>query len=185
MYGTTDDKSYDRLAAGIRAEQLLYDFGKTATRVEIEKTGLDSSRESLKAADDLAVYQTKMAYYDMLKIARNKEVAIETVKQFEKHLEQAKGFFEAGVKPKYDVTKAEVDLSSAKLLQIQVENNLRLARVVLNNAMGIPTAPEYKVEDTLSFVPFTLPFEQALPLAMNHRLISGPNTQTEDGPAVH
>ncbi len=169
MYGTSDDKSYDRLAAGIRAEQMLYDFGKTAARVEIEKTGLDSSRESLNAADDFAVYQAKLAYYDMLKIARNKEVAIETVKQFEKHLEQAKGFFEAGVKPKYDVTKAEVDLSSAKLLQIQVENNLRLARVVLNNAMGLPTAPEYKTEDTLTFVPFTLPFEQALPMALNHR----------------
>jgi outer membrane protein TolC len=105
----------------------------------------------------------------MLKIARNKEVAAETVKQFELHLKQAKGFFEAGVKPKYDVTKAEVDLSSAKLLQIQVENNLRLARVVLNNAMGLPTAPEYRTEDTLTFAPFTLPFEQALPMALSNR----------------
>ena len=169
MYGTTDDKSYDRLAAGIRAEQMLYDFGKTATRVEIEKTNLDSSRADLNAADDWAVYKAKLAYYDMLKIARNKEVAAETVKQFEKHLEQAKGFFEAGVKPKYDVTKADVDLSSAKLLQIQVKNNLRLARVVLNNAMGQPTAPEYQIEDTLTFVPFTLPFAQALPMALSHR----------------
>ncbi|MDD3814200.1 MAG: TolC family protein, partial [Desulfocapsaceae bacterium] len=81
----------------------------------------------------------------------------------------AKGFFEAGVKPKYDVTKAEVDLSHAKLLLIQVENNLQLARVVLNNAMGLPAAPDYQLEDTLTSVKFTLPYEQALNLAMDHR----------------
>lgn len=169
IYGVGDDGVYNRLTAGINASQMLYDFGKTATRVEIEKTGLDSARADLNAANDLAVFQAKLAYYDMLKIARNTEVASETVRQFEQHLQQAKGFFDAGVKPKYDVTKAEVDLSSARLVQIQVENNLRLARVVLNNAMGLPDAPDYKLEDTLTPVKFTLPFEQALPMALAHR----------------
>jgi len=169
MFGLTDNNSYNQIDVGLNASQMLYDFGKTTTRVEIQKTSLDSARADLNAADDIAVFNAKLAYYDILKIARNKEVATGTVKQFEEHLTQAKGFFEAGVKPKYDVTKAEVDLSHAKLLQIQVENNLRLARVVLNNAMGMPNAPDYKLEDTLTSVKFTLPYKQALPMAMDHR----------------
>lgn len=169
MYGLTDTSPYNRMAVGINASQMLYDFGRTTTRVDIQKSSLDSAQADLSAADDRAVYNAKLAYYDILKIARNKEVAIETVKQFEQHLAQAKGFFEAGVKPKYDVTKAEVDLSHAKLLQIQVENNLRLARVVLNNAMGLPNAPEYKLEDTLPSDKFTIPYEQALGMALDHR----------------
>jgi outer membrane protein TolC len=169
LLGVTDNNPYNRIDVGLDASQMLYDFGKTTTRVEIQKTGLDSARADLNAADDLSVFNAKLAYYDILKIARNKEVATETVKQFEEHLTQAKGFFEAGTKPKYDVTKAEVDLSHAKLVQIQVENNLRLARVVLNNAMGMPNAPDYKLEDTLISVKFTLPYEQALPMAMDHR----------------
>ncbi len=169
LYGTTDDSAYDRLAFGIRGDQMLYDFGKTTTQVEIRKTSLEAARSDLNATDDRAVFNAKLAYYDMLKIARDKEVAAETVKQFEQHLEQAKGFYAAGVKPKYDVTKAEVDLSSAKLVQIQVKNNLRLARVVLNNAMGLPDAPGYMLEDNLTFVPYTLPFDQALGLALNNR----------------
>ncbi len=160
---------FNELSIGIQGDQMLYDFGKTATQVEIRKTGLDSARADLNAADDRSVFNAKVAYYDILKIARNKVVATETVKQFEQHLAQAKGFFEAGVKPKYDVTKAEVDLSHAKLMQIQVENNLRLARVILNNAMGLPMAPDYQLEDTLTSVKFTLPYEQALCMAMDHR----------------
>ncbi|MBU3943211.1 MAG: TolC family protein [Proteobacteria bacterium] len=169
MYGTSDDSAYNQLAVAMNGSQLLFDFGKTKTQVEIQKTSFEAARSDLNAADDRSVFNAKLAYYDILKIARNKKVAIETVKQFEQHLAQAKGFFEAGVKPKYDVTKAEVDLSHAKLLQIQVENTLRLARVVLNNAMGLPAAPDYQLEDTLTSVKFTLPYEQALGLAMDHR----------------
>ena len=169
MYGLTDNNSYNRMAVGLSASQMICDFGKTTTKVEIQKTNLDSARADLNAADDSAVFNAKLAYYNILKIARNTVVATETVKQFEEHLAQAKGFFEAGTKPKYDVTKAEVDLSHAKLVQIQVENNLRLARVILNNAMGLPDAPDYKLEDTLTSDKFTLPFEQALGMALNYR----------------
>jgi outer membrane protein TolC len=169
IYGIADDKSYDRVSTGINANQLLYDFGKTSAKVDIQKTNLDSARADLNAANDMAVYKTKTAYYDILKISRNTEVAKETVKQFEQHLEQAKGFYAAGVKPKYDVTKAEVDLSRARLTQIQVNNNLRLAQVTLNNAMGLPDAPDYRLEDTLDSTTFGLPFEQALGMAMEHR----------------
>jgi len=169
IYGISDDKAYDRVESGVNASQLLYDFGRTSTKVEIQKTNLDSARADLNFADDWAVYKAKLAYYDILKIARNKEATAETVKQFEQHLAQAKGFFAAGVKPKYDVTKAEVDLSRAKLLQIQVGNSLRLARVTLNNAMGLPDAPDYQLQDTLNTGKFTLPFEQALPMALDHR----------------
>ncbi len=169
IYGIADDKAYDRVSAGVGADQLLYDFGRTSSRVEIQKSNLDSARADLNTALDLAAYQTKLAYYDELKIARNVLVAKETVKQFELHLSQAKGFYEAGVKPKYDVTKAEVDLSRARLSQIQVENNLRLARVTLNNAMGLPDAPDYSLEDTLDSTSFDLPFAKALPLALAHR----------------
>ncbi len=168
-FGMTDNNPYNRLALALNASQMICDFGKTTTKVEIQKTNLDSARADLNAADDSAVFNAKLAYYNILKIARNKEVATETVKQFEQHLAQAKGFFEAGTKPKYDVTKAEVDLSHAKLVQIQVDNSLRLARVVLNNAMGLPNAPDYKIEDTLTSARFTLPYEQALPMALDHR----------------
>lgn len=169
IYGTSDDSSYNQLEAGISGSQLLYDFGKTRTKVEISRTNLEATQAELSAADNNAISNATRAYYNLLKITRNREVATETVKQFEQHLEQAKGFFASGVKPKYDVTKAEVDLSRARLTQIQVENNLRLARVELNNAMGLPNSPDYALTDTLDAAEFNLSYTQALSMAATCR----------------
>jgi outer membrane protein TolC len=67
------------------------------------------------------------------------------------------------------VTKAEVDLSNAQLSLIKAENQVRLARVALNNAMGLPETPEYVLEDILAFVKYGLPFDQALQKAFTQR----------------
>jgi outer membrane protein len=164
-----DDHIYNQYSTGVTANQVLYDFGRIRTQVAIQKTGVESSRADLASVEDQVVFNVKSAYFDLLRAGRNREVAVETVKQFEKHLEQAKGFYEAGVKPKYDVTKAMVDLSNAKLSLIQAENGRRLARVSLNVAMGMPEAPAYEVEDTLELVRFTLPFAEALSKAYDQR----------------
>ena len=169
MVPTDDDNSYGQYAAGVTVNQILYDFGKTGTQVAIQKTAVDSSRADLTSVEDQVIFSVKSAYYDLLKSARNREVAAATVKQFEKHLEQAKAFFEAGVKPKYDVTKAMVDLGNAKLNLIRAENGQRLAKVSLNTAMGLPEAPSYEVEDTMGFVPFALPLTEALDKAYGQR----------------
>ena len=69
----------------------------------------------------------------------------------------------------YDVTKAEVDLSTAKLNLIKAENAFRLARVTLNNAMGLPEAPDYEVEDRLSSGRQDMDLEEAIRKAYDRR----------------
>lgn len=168
-FNLVDSSSHDQYIALLQIKQMLYDFGKTSSQVEIQKTTLDSSHFDLATTEEQVIFTVKLSYYDMLKAARNIEIASQTVKQFEQHLEQAKGFFEAGLKPKYDVTKAEVDLSNAKLNLIQTKNSLRLSRVLLNNAMGLPEAPDYEIIDNLRFSPFQVPFDKALLLAFDNR----------------
>ena len=89
--------------------------------------------------------------------------------QFQQHLDQARAFFEVGTKPKFDVTKAEVDLSNAKLNLIRAENAFRLARVALNNAMGLPEAPDYEVADQLSFQRVEIDLEETIRKAYDRR----------------
>jgi len=104
-----------------------------------------------------------------LQARRNRDVSAQTVNQFQQHLEQAKGFYEVGTKPKFDVTKAEVDLSNAKLNLIKAGNALKLAIVSLNNAMGITEAPEYTIEDNLSFQKYEITYEGAMEKAYKNR----------------
>jgi len=100
---------------------------------------------------------------------RNMDVAQESVDSFQKHLDQAMGFYQVGTRAKFDVTKAEVDLSNAKLKLIQAQNSYRVAMVTLNNAMGLVEAPEYTLEDNLSYQKYEVGFEEALKQAYDNR----------------
>lgn len=161
---------YNQYGTTISLNQNIYDFGKTAAQVEVQKLNTGSSRLDLDAVQKQIVFTVKQAYLNLLKSQKNLEVALEKVQQFNKHLDEAKGFFEVGVKPKFDVTKAEVDLSNARLDLIKAENALRIARSTLNNAMGYPDAPEYDTSRA-DFVPqpYGIIFEEALQKAYQDR----------------
>ena len=163
------NESFDQYSAGFNVNQTIYDFGKTPTQVRIQKLNFDSSRSDFENVSEQIVFNVRQAYYGVLQAKRNREVSAESVRQFEQHLEQAKGFFEVGTKPKFDVTKAEVDLGNAKLNLILAENALRLAIVNLNNSFGVPDAPEYTIEDNLSFQKYNITLEGALSKAFQER----------------
>lgn len=161
--------SYDQYTSSISLKQNIYDFGKTSAQVQVRNLDLDSSRSDLRNSSSQVVLNVRKAYYGILKATRDSDVAEEAVKQFQQHLEQAKGFYEAGTKPKFDVTKAEVDLSNSRLNLIKAKNALRLAVATLNNAMGVPDAPEYTLEDNLSAEAYGITFEEAIRRAYENR----------------
>ena len=161
--------SVDQYASRAALNQNIFDFGKTSTQVKIQNLNLDSSRSDLENVSEQTAFNVKQAYYGVLAAKRNIVVASDSVKQFQLHLEQAKGFYEAGTKPKFDVTKAEVDLGNAKLNLITAVNALKISRVVLNNTMGVPDAPEYEIEDNLNFLKYETTFDKALETAYANR----------------
>ncbi|MFH2068861.1 MAG: TolC family protein [Candidatus Omnitrophota bacterium] len=166
--GPTENSS-DRYSTSIGVSQNIWDFGKTSAQVEIGKLNLDSSLLNLDEVSGRIVLKVKQAYYQVLQSRKAEEVAREAVAQYQKHLEQAQGFYETGKSPKFDVTKAEVDLSNAKVNLISAENAVRLAFLSLNNAMGVPDASEYTVEDNLSSRHPEITLDEALKTAYQNR----------------
>lgn len=162
-------KTFDQYTGTFTLSQLITDFGKTRAQVNIQKYNLEASSSDLQNTAEQIIFNVKQAYYGVLKAKRNREVADETVKQFQLHLEQARGFYEVGTKPKFDVTKAEVDLSNAKLTRIKAGSSLNIAIVILNNAMGLPYAPQYSIEDNLAFLKYPVTQDSALEMAFQRR----------------
>jgi len=167
IYGA--QSPYNDYSSSVNLSQNIYDFEKTSTQVKIQTLNRDSSKQDLANVSSQIVFNVKQAYFALLSSMKNRDVAEETVRQFQQHLDQAKGFFEVGVKPKFDVTKAEVDLTNARLNLLTAANNVRIARVNLNNAIGLPKAPEYNIEDNLAFQPYEISFEEALKKASSNR----------------
>jgi outer membrane protein len=166
---TTAGSAYDSYGSSVGLSQNLFDFGKTSTQVKIQNLNLDASRSDFDNVNAQVVFGVKQAYYGLLRARRNQDVARDVVGQYEQHLGRARGFFEVGLKPKFDVTKAEVDLSNARLNLLKAENALRLARVTLNNAMGLPEAPDHEIQDSLAFQRVDVDLDQVMKQAYDRR----------------
>ncbi|MCX5852154.1 MAG: TolC family protein [Deltaproteobacteria bacterium] len=160
---------YNDYSSSLTLSQNIYDFEKTATQVEIQTLNTDSSQLDLTNVTREVVFGVKQSYYGLLRALKTRDVNREIVNQFQQHLDQAKEFFRIGIKAKFDVTKAEVDLSNAKINLLTAENSVKIAKITLNNAMGILNAPEYDVENNLAFQQYDIPFEEAMKEAYQSR----------------
>lgn len=165
--GTRGD--YNQYAVSGNVSMLLFDFGKSWAQLQSQKLSTQASRHDLQATHNQVVEGVKEAYYGLLCAEHSRNVAAEKVEQFSKHLKYARALYTVGSKSKLDVTKAEVDLSNANVDLIKAENGVRYYRLSLNNAMGLPTAPAYKIEEDLSLEMPGITFEQALEKAYKNR----------------
>jgi TolC family type I secretion outer membrane protein len=169
VYTDPTNGSQDLYQGNATLTQNIYDFGKTPSTVRIQKLDRDAAQSDERNTASLVGFGVKQAYYNLLQEEKNREVAIETVKLTQDQLDQAKGFFDAGVKSKYDVTSAEVNVSNAKLAQIRAENAVKVARVTLKNAMGAPDLADFIIEDTLAFHKNPITFDDAVQQAYANR----------------
>jgi len=133
-------------SAGANASVRLYDANRN-------KYSLDASRATLSATELEAEHTTsgiragvKSAYLILLLSYETERQREDSVEAFSMHLEQARGFYEAGSKPWYDVTKAEVDLGNAQMSLAEASSNLRNARASLANAMGLDPSEDFDIE---------------------------------------
>jgi outer membrane protein len=165
----TTNSSFPQYQAGATLTQNIFDFGRTPSQVRIQRLNEDATRSDWRNTVSTVVFSVKQAYYNLLQAEKNRDVAVDTVKLTQDQLNQARGFFEAGVKSKYDVTSAEVNLSNARLALIRAENAVSVARVTLKNVMGAPDLPDFQIQDTLAFHRNEISFDDAVQRAYANR----------------
>lgn len=153
----------------ISLSEMLYDFGVTQNQATIKK--LENKQYNLILTETIndVICDVKNAYYNVLFVIEQKKVAEEMVKRYELFYEQAKAFYNAGTKPKVDLTIAQVNLSNSKLNLIEAENAVDIAMAKLNNAMGLPYMYRYKIDDVLRIQPCDLTIDGAVEIAKESR----------------
>jgi outer membrane protein TolC len=130
---------------GATASVKLYDANRNKYSIDASKHTLSAAEaEALRTASEVRS-NVKSAFMTLLLNAEIENQRTESVRAFEQRLEQAKGFYETGTKPWYDVTKAEVDLGNAQMSLVEATSNIRTAKAALANAMGIDTAEEFEI----------------------------------------
>lgn len=126
----------DVLHGAARFSQLIYDFGKTTGAIGIGRSNLKAEDARLLRQIQDIVFEVKKAYHSVLEKRRLIDVASESVKSFQQHLERAKVYHKAGVRTRFDVINAEVELSNSNMELLRAEYSLKKARVELEQILG-------------------------------------------------
>ncbi len=165
-FGDSTTKSY---TTSLSLSQTLYDFGKTGNAYDAAKLGTLSLERDAERISQEVVLNVKQSYYALLAAKKLVEVAQKTIEQTESHLKQAEAFFRAGSKPRYDVTRAEVEVNNANLGLINAKNGVRIRTIALNNAMGIDPGRATEIVEELPSVPLLPSLDKAQADALQNR----------------
>jgi outer membrane protein TolC len=152
--GSSSNSSVTSASPGsgrLSLSQMLFDFGRTWAATDAAKANSDTAREQVELQKDLIVLTVKEFYFLQLLSSRLVVVAAQAVDRAELNLKSAKGFYDVGTRPKFDVTRAEVDVANARVALIRAQNAVSLARIGLNQSMGIAINAPTRVKDTLAY----------------------------------
>jgi outer membrane protein len=165
-FGDSTTKSY---TTSLSVNQTIYDFGKTGNSYDSTKFGTQSLEQEAERVTQGVVLTVKQSYYALLAAKKLVEVARKTIEQTENHLKQAEAFFRAGSKPRFDVTRAEVEVNNANLGLINAKNGVRIRTIALNNAMGTDPGKSTEIVEELPSVPVLPTLDQAQTDALQNR----------------
>lgn len=155
--------------SGFFLDQLIWDFGRTSSRVKSSKAQLRSTRFDGETAREDLILDTTVGYYSVLSWQHTVAARTKKVGEFEARLERAEGFYEAGRAGKADVTKAEVDLSGARLELNTAANELEAAKQGLLDAMGVDGGFNYTLVDDPAYDKIEMNIEKSIDAALDNR----------------
>jgi outer membrane protein len=128
---------------------MLYDFGRTGASVDRADANAAVSRENAATTREEVAFVATVAFYNVLRAEKTLEFQRENLRQQESLYRQASAFYEAGVRAKIDVVRAEANLYDARAQLSQAENGLRVARITLLQRIGVDGPAGFRLSGAL------------------------------------
>lgn len=138
---------------------------RSAAKYNLQASESDYSKEQNEAA-----FNIYNAYWNYYKAEEVRNVIAQTLQQIESHLKNTRNFYDQGLVSSNDLLKLEVQYSNTQLMLIEAENNLKIARIAFNKALGIELDSQTKVsasEKSLNNANYDL--SEILTEALNNR----------------
>jgi outer membrane protein TolC len=128
---------------------MLYDFGRTGASVDRADANAAIIRANASTTQEDVVFVATVAFYNVLRAEQTLEFQRENLRQQESLYRQASAFYEAGVRAKIDVVRAEANVYDARATLSQSENELRVARITLLQRIGVDGPAGFRLAGAL------------------------------------
>jgi outer membrane protein len=132
---------YNRVAGGISFGQLLTDFGRTRALVESSSLTAQAQQENVSGQRASVLLDVDRAYFGVLRAQAVQRVAQTTVDARQLAFDQVNALAQGNLRSGLDVSFARVNLSAARLLLVQAQNDTDRAFAMLAAALGAESMP--------------------------------------------
>jgi outer membrane protein len=139
---------YPRAAAGATVSQLITDFGRTTNLVSSAQSSAKAEQETSAATTAQIVLAVDQSFYNALETRALLEVAQQTIDSRQLIVNKIAALTHAKLKSDLDLSFASVDLSRAKLLQLEAKNNYATSLATLSAILGYPDEQPFELVES-------------------------------------
>ena len=143
----TDSRLFNRFGSGINVSQLITDSGRTPNLVASVRLHASAAQQNYQATRYDVLEQVNEAYFGVLRAQAMVKVARQTVDTRQSLVDQVTALANNKLRSQLDVTFVDVNLSQAKLLLIQSQDQLQQAFAELTRALGSQQPATYALAD--------------------------------------
>lgn len=160
----------NHLGAGVQLSQLITDFGRTPNLVATSSLQAKAAAMNAEATREDIVLAADLAFYTALEAQATLQVAQSTVGERQSVGDQVDALTASKLKSTLDQSFAQVNLSQAKLLVLDSQNQADAAMASLNDILGSSTEHTYQlIDDTTPPQAVAPTVEAVLALALQQR----------------
>lgn len=138
--------------------QAVFTWGQVGAAIRAAEKGFLVAEEQLRLYRQAAFREVAMVYYDLLLADELRKIAGQNLGQKERHLEEAKRKFQAGVATDYDVLAAQVAVENSRPDVIRASNQvqsvgdrLRFLLALDNETVAVSGGLQTELEAVLSY----------------------------------
>jgi outer membrane protein len=143
----------EHAGAGVTLNQLITDFGRTMNLVSSSKLQEKAQNASALATTEGIVLATDQAFYNALEAQALLKVAQQTVTTRQSVQHQVDVLTQNKLKSTLDLSFANVNLSQAKLLMLNAQNNVDSTTAALSAVLGFDKEVRYDLIDEETQLP--------------------------------
>ena len=140
-----------------------------ARNISMKQVELEQAQLNTQSVKQDIVRQVRKKYYVLLAAQRTVEIRTKSRDVYQDQYKRTSEYYRLGLRPKVDVTTAEVNLNNESLRLIRATNAVKTASAALANTLGVTTSAILNVDEDVSFDPVDLTLEQAVKNAYENR----------------
>jgi outer membrane protein len=149
----TASRMLNHAGMGVQLSQLITDFGRSSNLIASAKLQERARVADAEASREDIVLVTDQVFFAVIEAQDTLKVAAQTVSARQDLTDQVSSLASSKLKSDLDLSFAQVNLSQAKLLQLDAQNNLDAEKAALSAVLGYDTQMNFQLVEDVGPLP--------------------------------